>query len=151
MKMRTKFFGVLSTGLLLAACMAPLTPITPETLVGCWEGESFGYRAKVQIAKADQERVYTMNGEAKGPNAFSYNINDIRFRYQEDGELVPQNLPDNAQALPIKIRVEGGELKARLTSFELASIGLKRCAGEVAVPANTSAPAETGSDSSAQS
>lgn len=145
-----KTLGLLSSALLLASCMAPLAPITPETIVGCWEGETFGYRARVNIDATGEERMYTMNGQASGPNAFSYNINDIRFLFQQDGELVPQNLPAEAASLPIKIRVEGGELKARLTSFELASIGLKRCAGSTTpAPASSASPAaDTGSPNS---
>lgn len=137
--LKYKNLSLLSSALLLAACMAPLAPITPETIVGCWEGETFGYRARVNIDTTTEARMYTMNGEATGPNAFRYNLNEIRFHFQEDGELVPQNLPAEAAALPIKIRAEGGELKARLTSFELASITLKPCANNTRPAPSTSA------------
>lgn len=121
--------GALSIGLLVTACAVPTIPITPETLAGCWEGEAFSYHAKVDITQADGDRMYTMNGEASGPNDFQYDINNIGFTYEEDGSLTPQNLPAEVSSVPVHLKVDGGVIKATVDGVpEFINIGLKRCA-----------------------
>ena len=127
-KLVSIFAGVLSTGLLMTACAVPSIPITPETLAGCWTGEAFSYSAKVIIAETEGDRMYTVNGEAKGPNDFQRDIEDIQFEFEENGALTPKNLPAEAAGLPVSLKVEGGVIKATVEGVpEFLGIGLKRC------------------------
>ena len=118
---------LLAGALLLAACSGPVLPITPETLAGCWTGDiPFVATAKVNIAKATLPNTYTVNGEAKaGSN--TYPISNVTVEYDTaSGELKPSNLPGQAQNLPIKLKVDGAEIKATATGTPF-SINLKRC------------------------
>lgn len=127
-KQLSVFAGLLGAGMLMTACALPTIPITPETLGGCWEGEAFSYRAKVIIIESEGDRMFTMNGDAKGPNDFKQSINDIQFEYEENGALTPKNLPASAAKLPVSLKVDGGVIRATISGVpEFLSIGLNRC------------------------
>ncbi len=117
---------ILAGGLLFAACSGPVVPITPDTLAGCWSGELLGATAKVDITKAAEANVYNVNGEGKfGGNA--YPINNIQVEYNTtSGELSPKVA--GSVSVPVKLKVDGGEIKATATGTPF-SITLKRCAG----------------------
>lgn len=127
-KTRSLSLKMLAGALLLAACSGPVVPLTPDTLAGCWTGEVplVGATAKVNIAKATALNTYTVNGEGKfGGN--TYPISNIIVEYNTTtGELNPSNLPGNAQNVPIKLKVDGAEIKATATGTPF-SINLKRC------------------------
>ncbi|HEY9843075.1 MAG: hypothetical protein ACAI44_24700 [Candidatus Sericytochromatia bacterium] len=127
---------LMAGALLLAACTGPVLPITPETLSGCWQGEiPFVATAKVQIAKAVLPNTYTVNGEAKaGSN--TYPISNVTVEYDTTtGELKPSNLPGQAQNVPLKLKVDGAEIKATASGTPF-SINLKRCTGTPAPTGN---------------
>lgn len=117
-------------GLLLAACTVPILPLTPETLAGCWQGEIplVGATAQVQIAQTDTPSRFSVNGDAKfGGN--NYPIQNVMVDYDlATGELKPANLPGQVQNVPIKLKVDGGEIRATATGTPF-SISLKRCSG----------------------
>lgn len=123
---------------LLAACQIPgVANITPDNLPGCWQGESFGVTAKVQITAGSEAQSYTVDGSANG---FGQNIPISNLKVKlENGELKPQGV---AAVVPVKLKVEGAEIQLSTTAVPI-SLTLRRCAGAAipsASPSATSSP-----------
>lgn len=110
--------------LALSACVAPGAVVTPQTLPGCWEGSAFANAAtaKVNITATEDVDVYEVNGSASGLGQ-SLPITNIKVKY-ENNELKPQGAV--AQALPLKLKVEGDKIVASSDQFPV-SMELKRC------------------------
>ena len=119
--------------MLLAACSGPVMPITPDTLTGCWSGDIalVGVTAKVDITRGTEANAYNVNGEGKfGGNTYPFNNLIVDYN-TTTGELTPRNLPGQAQNVPVKLKVDGAEIKATATGTPF-SINLKRCPGTTA-------------------
>lgn len=120
----TLSFSALAASLILSSCTAPGVVITPMTLPGCWEGDSFGFAAKVDITATDEANVYIVDGEAGG---FGQNlpIKNQKVKLESDNRLSPVG---TAAALPIKLKVEGSQIQV---SSDKVPVGLtlKRCVG----------------------
>lgn len=129
--LKSTAFLALGSALLLAACSGPVMPITPDTLVGCWQGEAlFGAAtAKVNIVKGAEANLYNVDGEAKAAGT-TYPISNIQIDYDTtSGELKPRA----AINLPFKLKVDGAVIRATATGTPL-SMDLKRCGGNTPAP-----------------
>ncbi len=120
-------FSGLAAAFILSACAAPGAVITPMSLPGCWEGDSFGFAAKVEIKATDETNVFTVDGEAGG---FGQNlpIKNQKVKLESDNRLVPVGV---AAALPVKLKVEGSNIQVSSDNVPVG-LTLKRCAGSAA-------------------
>lgn len=138
-KLTPSLLTALAGALMLAACQAPGATITPDTLPGCWQGDSFGVTAKVQITAGSEPQSYTVDGSASG---FGQNIpiSNIKVKL-ENGELKPEGV---AAAVPVKFKVEGSEIRVSTTAVPI-SLTMRRCPGSATPSASPSATASPAS------